>query len=444
MDDRPLADDDPATAGATAVGQLVAVVLLATTLLTVASGALVAVALSGHGEAVLLVLPVLAVLLLRVIAGATPAAMPLGRTGGGRWLWALLVAVGGTVVLATGWSVLDHVTHPGGALLALAGVPYALVAGLLLSGRRPRVTAAAILVALAVAGSVALRNTGPDEVELRLTAAGIDRTALRVVEVPGYRPAGDAYGKRLGSRAFVPVDLSTIPPYRYADVAVLSRPPCQDVATGPSGRLDYTSCTAEADGLFYRQGSGIHGFEVRRGALTVVVSGPLEVDREVLRTGARTARPTTAADRAALHRPDEKDLWTADLPGFRLDPILADGVHFEPVGRGGGADSMVIMLGTGGPDFCARVRCETEAGGLTYRPSTISRAPEDYQGYQLRQGPATIQVTGGANVDRARLRAAVLAARPPTDREIVRALPAVQRRDPVARWRSWLKAHTVS
>ncbi len=403
--------------------------------------ALIGAVLSGGAAApVLVAVPAGGLVAFRAIAGATATAMPLGATRGGRWGWAVLVAGGGAALLAAGWAVLAAVVRPGLGFVVLAGAPYALVAALLLNASRLRLVAWSLLPAIVLAGSVALRLTGPDEVELRLAAAGLQRESLYVVSVPGYRPADGDHGRGLGSRAFMPEDPAAVPPYRTANVAAYDREVCRDVNSGT--RLDFLPCETEADGLVYRAGADIHGYEVRRDGRTVVASGPRSVGREQLREGARTVRPAAAADLRAIGRAGEKGLYVADIPGFRLAPLLADGVQFDPVGGSGGPAAVGIMLATGqsAAQFCQGLRCET-AGDLTYRHGTGSGAVEEYAGYLLARGSTTVQVTGGAAVDRAVLRDAVLAARPPTDKEILHALPPAHGRDPVAWWRSWLKEH---
>ncbi|WP_328476197.1 hypothetical protein OHA21_21280 [Actinoplanes sp. NBC_00393] len=435
--------NDPGESPNLIVVQLVAVSIAATILVVFSAGAVIGVAVGrGAGAPFLLVIPVMAVLVFRVVAGATAAVTPLGRTPGGRWWWAVLVCGLGSVALAACWAILAAVTRPTGGHLVLAGLPYALVAALLLRGRRPRLAAGLVSLLLVGAAAVGLRFSGPDEVAARLAAAGKDRASLYVMEIPGYVPNGDEYGERLGSRAFMPANSADIPAYRYADVAAYPRKPCAEPQPGQfGGRLEYTSCTTEADGYVYRHAEQIHGYEVRRGAVTVEVSGPLAVDRQVLREGARTARPATAADLKRLGRTGEKGLFMADIPGFRPDPILSEGVHFESLAGGGGPAAVLIMLGTGQPvdQFCRGRSCATEPGGLVYRSPVLSRAPEDQSGYLITRGATTVQVTGGANVDRALLRDAVLAARPPTNDEILTGLPAPQGRGPIARWRGWLK-----
>ncbi|MEU4563095.1 hypothetical protein AB0F72_32330 [Actinoplanes sp. NPDC023936] len=384
----------------------------------------------GAAVPLLIAAPIGAVVVFRLVDGSPEP-----------WPRAVGVFLGGTVLLAAGWAVVAEIARPDPALLVLAGLPYAVVAALLAPGRLPGMIAGGALLATFVAGSVALRFTGPDEAALRLAAAGEERGSLYVVEVPGYLPSGDGYGRRLGSRAFMLEDHAKIPPYLTANVAAFDRPLCSDSLTG--SRLDFQPCETEPGGLVYRHGADSHGYEVRRHGRTVIVSGSIGVDRAVLREGARTVRPAGAKDLEAMRRTGEKGLFVADLPGFRVDPVLADGVAFAPLGGRGGPEAVSIMLSTGAgrAEFCARMRCETEPGGLLYRHGTGSGAVEEQSGYLLARADTTVQVTGGAAVDRAVLRTAVLAARHPTGREIVRALPPPGDQGPVGRWRGFLKEH---
>lgn len=124
--------------------------------------------------------------LLRVIAGRTASAMRLGESGGGRWLWTLLVLGGGAALLGIAWSVFEPLRPSS----ALTGVGFALVAGLLLRDRRVRPAAAGVLVALFVGGSVMLRASGPDEADDRLRAANLTRDS---VDRPGSSDVPQAY-----------------------------------------------------------------------------------------------------------------------------------------------------------------------------------------------------------------------------------------------------------
>ncbi|MBB2948926.1 hypothetical protein FB565_008712 [Actinoplanes lutulentus] len=426
-------DDPPRYPG---IGQLILAGIAGSGLVAATYyGLLLTLFAGGVAVPVLIVVLIAGWLAFRAIAAATGSAVSLSGS-----VWAFSVMGAGTVLLAPGWVVLAALVTPDHGHLLLAGAPYAVVAGMLQRGWT-RVAAWLVLPVAFAGASIALRATGPDEVDLRLTAAGEERGSLFVVSVPGYLPAGDEYANRLGSRAFMPEDHATIPPLLHANVAAFDRPLCRDVTSGT--RLDYLPCENEPGGLVYRHGADTHGYEVRSHDLTVIVSAPPAVDRDVLRQGARTVRPAVAADLEALHRTGEKGLFVADLPGFRLDPVLADGVQLKPLAGRGGPESVLIMMqdAMSAEAFCAGMRCENEPDGLVYRHGTGSGAVEEQSGYLMPRGETNLQLTGGDAVDRAVLRTAVLAARHPTDEEILHALPGTGGRDPVARWRSWLKEH---
>src|SRR5262249_25528017 len=144
-------------------------------------GLLGAVALAGA-----LAVPAYLIVVIRV----TREVSVLGATGGRRVLWALLVTVVGTAGWAIGWSV----TRVGGLgisrnmllTLLLGGVPFALVAGLLVRGWQVSVAALGLSVVLIGAGVVVLRHESPGELDARLAASGVHRETAYAVAIPGY------------------------------------------------------------------------------------------------------------------------------------------------------------------------------------------------------------------------------------------------------------------
>ncbi|WP_432958351.1 hypothetical protein [Micromonospora haikouensis] len=175
----------------------------------------------------------------------------------------------------------------------------------------------------------------------------------------------------------------------------------------------------------------VPGYRPSDGA--IVVSGTYGVDRELLRHAARTLRPASAALQ------DARDVFVADVPGYRGQPMgPPPGMSYEPADHMSGPRSVVLTLTAVRAEFdapCFQVRCTPEGGGLTYVRAEATHA------YVLRRGGVDVQVTGGMAVDRALLRRAVLAARPATDEELLRALPPPPPDGPLDRLRTWLRAH---
>ncbi|WP_328375525.1 hypothetical protein OHQ88_13290 [Micromonospora zamorensis] len=431
------------TPGRRALGQLGAVWMLGSALLTTAIPALAPLLFVGWGAVLvgLLVVVVLGVGLLRLIARSTASVTVLGTRPG---LWALLVLVGGLALARLAWRWTDEVglgvSSDGTLTLLLGGVPYVLVAGLLLRGWRPRLAAGLALVGLLGLGLVALARSGPDEVTERLRYATQDRRTAYVVEVPGYSPVDPAYGGALGGGEFAPADLAAVPPARH--VNVIAGPVVGD-GRGECGQphLDSAptveSCATEPGGAVYLRGVVEHGYQVTRGDRGVVVLGSLAVDRDLLRRATRTLRPATAVDLPTEERP--ADLFVVDLPGYRAQPLgIPPGVGYAPADHTGGAASVRVALHVtfAGQDLCFQATCTPEGAGLTY----VRR--EDSHAYVLRRGDVDVGVTGGVSVDRSLLRDAALAARPASEDELLRALPPPPDRDLLDRLRAWLQTGT--
>ncbi|WP_144420233.1 MULTISPECIES: hypothetical protein [Micromonospora] len=382
---------------------------------------------------------VLLVVFLAVLIHGTAPASVLGATGGRRAAWVALVLGFGTILWRLGWALTDEIGagisgRPGLTAL-VGGVPFVLVAGVLQRQARWRFAAVAAFVGLAATGLVALRTSGPDELTLRLAyTPGLDRDTTFVVEVPGYRPSDDAYGGRLGTGDFLPEDPDDVPPVRQVTVvayrSVDPDPVCGwDVVDSHLGG----ECVREPGGLVYRRAVQQHGYQVRHGDGAIVVSGTYGVDRELLRHAARTLRPASAALQ------DARDVFVADVPGYRGQPMgPPPGMSYEPADHMSGPRSVVLTLTAVRANVnapCFQVRCTPEGGGLTYVRAEATHA------YVLRRGAVDVQVTGGMAVDRALLRRAVLAARPATDEELLRALPPPPPDGPLDRLRTWLRAH---
>ncbi|SBT41838.1 hypothetical protein [Micromonospora auratinigra] len=392
-----------------------------------------------------LILGALLVGALWAVAEATASATALGATRGRRVRWAVLVAGVGTVLWRLGWVVTDtaglRVSSNGLLTVVLGGVPFALVAGLLLRARRQRRGALAALVLLAAAGLVALRLGPPDDLTDRTAYAQLDRRTAYVVAVPGYRPSESAYGGDLGTGAFRPADPAAEPPLRQ--VTVVAYPAGTPRRAGCAGvpvdsHLSGGACTPEPGGLRYLRTVVEHGYVVPRGGVDVVVTGTPGVDRDLLRRAARTVRPATAKERG--EQPTDRGVFAVDLPGYRAHALgMPPGLEYTPADHSDGPGSVQIRLVAEAGTLdqaCFQATCTPDGDGLTYLRG------EDTHGYLLARGPVLVHALGGLGVDRALLRRTALAARPATDAELRRALPLPPPHGLVGGLRYWLRQHT--
>jgi hypothetical protein len=377
--------------------------------------------------------------LLGVIITATRAVSPLGATGGRRVVWVLAVLGGGTALGLLGWAVSSEAGVDGGALPLLGGIPYALVAGLLLRRWQSVLTSGLVLSVIVVAGAVLLRQSGPDELTSRLTAANVERSRAYVVEIPGYRPVEKAYGDRLGADGFQPVDPAAIPPEKFVSVVAYRGPfvPGTGVCgtTAPDSDLGTADCVREKDGWVYRKGVVHHGYQVRRGAAEVVVAGTFGVDRAVLRRAAATLRPASKGERTT---DDAREIYAVTLPGYRgQETGIPNGMMYQPASGTSGAQSVSVTLRADlatVADLCLEADCSPAVDGLTY-----IRREHSHGFLRPRPGGVVVSVDGGILADTGRLRRATLDARLATDEELLRALPPAPAAGALDRWRRWLR-----
>ncbi|MFI9589214.1 hypothetical protein [Nonomuraea sp. NPDC052265] len=414
------------------------------------AGAVLPAMLFAGGEAVFLVLAALGVAAilgyLVIVIRATRDVSVLGATRGGRLLWALLVMGPGTAGWALGWAATDAaglgVSRDAALAFPLGGVPYALVAGVLVRGWRHRAVALVLSVALLAAGVAVLRQEPPDELEARLAARSVHRETAYVVAIPGYRPDDNAYGGGLGGSGFAPANPASVPPDRYITIAAYDRLMVGEDMCGQPTALDahlpVGSCTAEPGGLVYRRGPVEHGYQVRVGRRYVAVVGSAAVGHALLRSAARSLRPATA--RELGDQEQTGDYYAAKIPGYtpQLTGIPAGLIYTPADHTGNGAQTVRITMYVsyaGGEDVCFLTKECTPAGsGLTYVRK------EDTHGYAVRRGTVTVQVLGGLRVDARLLRQATLDARPATDDELRRALPPLEPSTGLDRFRRWLRA----
>ncbi|MGI5175399.1 hypothetical protein ACQEVZ_03595 [Dactylosporangium sp. CA-152071] len=430
---------------ALAVGQLAGVWMLGSVGLPAAVGVVVAAAFA-HSTAGLagggIVVAGVFLLVLWLIVRATAAASVLGGTTGRQVWWVLLVLGFGVALWGFGWALTDEaglgVSRDGTLTLLCSGIPFALVAGVLLRGWPARLTAAGTLVALVAAGLVALARSSP----ALPPAAELPHDPPYVVSIPGYRPTDPSFGGVVGTRTFTPTDPAAIPQPRWITVlayarqyAVTDPSPCGETAYDSSLRI--AECTAEPDGWVYRRGVAEHGYQVTSGQTLVVVAGPLVVDRQVLRAAAATVHPASAAELTALSSEGEEGIFSASSPGYiPRKQGIPPGVRLEPADPAASPQSVVIdVFADLSENTCGAATCTAEPGGLLYRRT------DDTHGYVIARGHVYVYAMGGLRVDKALLRQAVLDARPATEEELRRSLPPPppQPRNAMSRLRDWLR-----
>ncbi|MER6171911.1 hypothetical protein [Streptosporangium sp. NPDC001681] len=409
------------------------------------------VAAFGGGESGVVLVALLGALLilayLIVVITATRRASALGATVIGRVLWALLVLGAGTAGWALGWAATD-VAGPGvsrSGLLSslLGGIPFVLAAGMLLRGWRLSLTALGLSVVLIGAGVVVLRQESPEEFEARLAAAGVRRETTYVVAIPGYRSNGGRdYGHGLGDAGFLPENPDAIPPDRHITIIAYDRLMVGEKMCGQptaqDSRLTWGSCTVESGGLVYRHNEIEHGYQVPVGRRHVTVVGTPSVDHDLLRAAALSLHLATARELGAVHE-QTGDYYAARIPGYAGQPTgIPPGMIYLPLDRTGiGAQSVAIQLYVtyaDGEDICFRTtECTPDGAGLTHVRH------EDTHGYVMRRGEVNVRVLGGLRIGKTPLRQATLNARPVTEEELRRALPPLQPRHTIDRFRRWLR-----
>jgi hypothetical protein len=430
--------------------QLVGVWVLGSLVLPLAVGLLLVLAYAGGGGAVVVgavVALVGCVAYLGVVIAATREASFLGAGVGGRSVWVGLVSGLGTAGWVLGWAITDAAGFDVAGrpfLIALTGgLPFVLVAGLLVRGWRVNAVALALTLVLVVGGSAALSGSGPDEVTERLQAnPTMTRQTIYVVRIPGYHPAGQPYGDDLGTGDFVPDDPAVIPPDR--SITVVAYGPEEltpaDGNCGPVARdsrlWTLSDCTTEPDGLVFRDSAAIHGYQVKMGDVYVVVSGSKAVDRTVLHTLAATLRLATAAELGDTVQGGGYFIGTA--PGYtgqlmgippRMQYTLTDNASGLM-----GVFISVYAYRVGASDPCSGAPCQPDGDGLLF-----IRGTDGIQTYVSRRDDADVYVRGGALVDRGLVRRTAQQARLATGAEIVRGLSPSKPTRPLDRLRQWLR-----
>lgn len=402
----------------------------------------------GRGPFVVLalvgVVGVLAYLI--VVITTTRSVSVLGASVGGRVLWALVVLGVGTVGWALGWAITDAagVGLSRNPLLTFlfGGVPFALVAGLLLHGWPRRAPAIGLSVVLIGAAVVALRHETPEEFDARLALNGVSRETAYAVRISGYAPTNRDYGDGLGGANFAPTDRGAIPPDRYLTIMVSDRVlPGEQLCGQPTAqdaRLAFGDCAIEPDGLVYRHNEFEHGYQVPVGPVYVTVAATLAVDRDLVRIAARSVHVATV-DEFGGHE-QTGNYYAATVPGYtsQLAGAPAGLVYLPADHTGNGAQSVAITLHATdalSESVCFdTTECTPDGAGLTY----VRR--EDTHGFVLRRGRVNVRVLGGLRTDRALLRQATLDARPATDDELRRALPPPRPHSFLDRLRQWVRS----
>jgi hypothetical protein len=409
-----------------------------------AVGAMVMLLLGSGGAAAVypFVVGGLLIAALWAVVRATSQVTRLGGSGPGRVVWALLVGVVGAALWALGWAVADEagLGVSGSPVLAtvLSGVPFLLVAAMLLRGWQLNASAVLALLGVTAYGAVALRDSGPDELTLRLRHAGLDRATALVTEIPGYLPTEPRYGGRAGSGTFLPENPAAVPAERYVTIVAYRVLVPGMSGCGPTAQdshLYLAVCSAEPGGLLYRRGATQHGYQVRKGAFTVEVVGTLAVDRKVLRGAVATLRLAKPPE-GGTGNPAEA-IFEADVPGYRGQPTgVPPGTIYSTADHTGGAGRVAIAMRAdriNADGVCWEAEC-VQDGGMTY----FRRADE--HGYLQRRGDVDLIVSGGISIDRAVLREAIQTVRPATDQELMHALPPPPPGSVLDRLRTWLRS----
>jgi hypothetical protein len=383
---------------------------------------------------------------LIVVVNLTRAVSVLGGSVGGRVLWALLVMGGGTAGWALGWVVTDAgglgVSRSPVLTFLLGGVPFALVAGLFLRGWQFRTTAVGLSVVLVGAGVVVLRHETPDELDSRMALNGVHRETSYAVAIPGYKPTDRDYGNGLGGGGFSPADPNAIPPDRSITIVAHDRlingeQMCGQ-PTAERSELPWGDCVVEPDGLVYRHNEIAHGYQVPVGTLYVTVAGTPAVDRDLLRTAARSVHLATAAELGG-NIPQTGGYYAATVPGYVAQAMgIPEGMMYMPADHtGSGAQAVSINLYVSyaqSDSICFETtQCSPDGDGLTY----VRHA--DTHGFVVRRGEVDVKVYGGLRTDRALLRRAALDARPATDDELSHALPPLRPSSLTQRLRQWAR-----
>lgn len=246
-----------------------------------------------------------------------------------RLLWALGVAAAGTA----GWTfaaALDRVARLGlgehvALWLPLNGVPFVLAAGTLLRIWHVAAVALSITLSLALTGvRTAQVQVLEDEATARLAASGTDRSLVLTVEVPGYRRVSTSGDESSFTQYFAPPATPLSGAEALAEIQVRTAPLAptgsdtgqETGCCAADGSPEHTSCTVEEDdGLWYRRTDDRHEYLARRDGVEVRVSGGTAVDRRLLRTVARSARPATTEELLELLPPvpHRRAPWESDV-----------------------------------------------------------------------------------------------------------------------------------
>jgi hypothetical protein len=381
----------------------------------------------GPGTLVIGVLFVVVVTgLLVAVALLTPEASSLTRTGGGRVGWALIVAVLGTSAWVFGLSVYTEVDRDltDNAMMAfpLSGVPYALVAGLLLRRWYFKLGTIALVVASGIGLLAALAGIVPNEdpdLAARLAASNLHRDEVFVADIPGYHRVEFQL-------VWEPDDPQSVPPARYISLVAYPDDPTGDCQPNPNDDLAAGTCVVEQPGLTYTTGVTQHEYYYRKGTVLLQIVGTLAVDRAILRTAVLNARPT-----------DEPGIYTTDIAGYEAQKQgMPVGMSFSFADRTQTPDAKNLELWASSvphagdcaawatsPEQSPYLECVEENPGLHYERTANNHA------YYAQHGSIEVRALGGLGVDRNLLRDAALSARPATDEELRTILPPVPPRE---------------
>ncbi|MEU4703269.1 hypothetical protein [Nonomuraea dietziae] len=280
-------------------------------------GALLIAALSGN-YAVMLIPAAAMILGLYVVGSLTPAVSPMTVARGRRLVWSITVCLAGS---AGWWAGLWVLAQPSASMPQnwpgiLGGLPYALVAGVLMLRWTGLISL--VLSGVLVIGGVFLFQEGRAEREATALAERVApvRDLIYMVDIPGHQEAGRDSSWVVAS--FEPVDTTGVKVWQERTISLAATRGTLSACGGQTlavafGRDEEPSCLRERPGLWYLTGKipkpkwgcpcGLHQYLRQDGGVLISVGASDAVPREVLRRAVLQARHATEADLRRLADP---------------------------------------------------------------------------------------------------------------------------------------------
>ncbi|WP_189333909.1 hypothetical protein [Actinoplanes ianthinogenes] len=228
--------------------------------------------------------------LLVLLVRATPVVTPLGATPARRLIWALLVAGLGALTWLAGRAVADAhglaFMHDGRLTVFLGGALIIPVAALLARGWWLRTPAALVLVALAGAGLLALRDNGPSDGDHRVDRLNALPVQAWVVDVPGYRRNRQTFGLGDGGDEYSPAGAG-------GHLHLVAAP-----VDAACELLDCEDADEDARQARLEPGAGPAAV-IRRGEVYLRLTGDRGVDGTILVQALDQSRPATESELVA-------------------------------------------------------------------------------------------------------------------------------------------------